>query len=130
MPTPTITPLNYTFKKDTADLWALNLQDIPVNTSKIADKQIVSIGPNSFGGNHKHPRTEWFIALDPLQLIWLDEDNNQHTEEMFAENQLFLITIPPYLPHVVLNTSATHRATLFEYADAEQHDVERVELIK
>ena len=99
--------------------------------SLVKDTQIVHIGPNSFGGNHKHPRTEWFIAIGPLELTWIDETGEKHTEDMNpSEEHLLLITIPPFLPHVVSNTSDTKSAVLFEYADARQHDVQRVHILK
>ncbi|MCD8484581.1 hypothetical protein LRY60_03180 [Candidatus Woesebacteria bacterium] len=69
---PKITPLNFTYKKDDSDVWVLNTDDIPIDKSLIKDQQFVHLAPLSVGGNHKHPRIEWFVAVGDLEFIWFD----------------------------------------------------------
>jgi hypothetical protein len=52
---PKIITLDYSYKKPGADVWVLNIDDIPVDKSLIKDQQIVHFAPNAIGGNHKHP---------------------------------------------------------------------------
>jgi len=60
---PTITKLDYTYKKTGSDVWVLNEDDIPIDAAQIKDRQIVHLAPKSIGGNHKHERIEWFVAI-------------------------------------------------------------------
>lgn len=126
---PKITKLNFTYKKPDSDVWVLNLNDIPINKDRIKDQQIVHFAPKSFGGNHQHPRTEWFIGIGELQLIWLDETGEKYFEQMNPGGEILLIEIPPYTPHAVLNQSETQSAVLFELADGKMIDKEEVQIV-
>ncbi len=98
MPAPTFTPLNYTYRKKSTDVWVLNTDDIPVSSDRIKDVQLVHLAPNSSGGNHKHPRTEWFIGIGDLEFIWLDEDGTPQRKHMHPNGEIILIEVPPFLP--------------------------------
>jgi hypothetical protein len=128
MPSPTITALNYTYKKPDTDVWVLNTTDIPVPFEKIKDQQIVHLAPQSTGGNHRHPRTEWWVAIGELELIWQDENGEVHTEHMNPEGKILLIEMPPLVPHAVRNISNTQRGILMEWADEKMKDAEVVKL--
>lgn len=125
---PIITKLNYTYKKPDTDVWVLSTDDIPVGKEKIKDEQIVHLAPLGVGGNHKHPRTEWFIGIGDLLFIWLDENGDKHQEYMHPAGQILLIEVPPFLPHAVANKSAGNVGILFEMADGKMVDVEKVEV--
>lgn len=120
---PKITPLHFTYKKPNTDVWVLNFDDIPVDVSLVRDRQIVNLGPGSVGGNHTHPRTEWFVGLGALVFVWLDETGKKHQQPMQPEGELLLIEVPPHLPHAVVNPSAVAPGVLFELADAKMADV-------
>lgn len=122
----TIQPLNYTYKKQHADVWVLNTADIPVEESLIADVQLVHLSAGSVGGNHKHPRTEWFIGIGDLLFVWLDENGEQQQAHMNPEGNILLISVPPYLPHAVVNTSKDMFGILYEMADGKMKEVETV----
>lgn len=126
---PTITKLNYTYKKPDTEVWVLNTDDIPVDKLLVKDQQIVHLAPQSVGGNHKHPRTEWFVGIGDLEFIWVDEDGNKHTEHMNPNGQILLIEVPPFLPHAVRNSSVDKVGILFELADSKMKDVEMVKII-
>jgi hypothetical protein len=125
---PQITQLNYTYKKPDTEVWVLNFDDIPVPTEKIKDRQIVHLAPQSVGGNHKHPRTEWFVGIGELEFVWLDENGHQQKTHMNPNGEILLIEVPPFLAHAVRNISATERAVLIEFADGKMVDVEKVEV--
>jgi len=114
---PKITKLDFTYKRPDTDTWVLNLGDIPVDRSKIKDQQLARMAPGAFGGNHKHSRTEWFVAVGELVFFWLDSEGNRHQEEMNPSGQLLLIEVPPFLPHSVLNQSKDQPGILFELSD-------------
>lgn len=126
---PKITKLNFTYKKDNTDVWVLNTDDIPVDKTLIKDQQIVYFGPNSFGGNHTHPRVEWLIGIGDLIFVWLDENGRKKEVAMHPEGKLFLIEVPAYLPHAVVNNSKKNHAILFEYADAKMSHVAVVKIV-
>lgn len=126
---PKITSLNFTYKKEGSEVWVLNTDSIPVDKSKVKDIQLVHLAPKSVGGNHKHPRTEWFVGIGNLELVWVDKSGNKQTEKMNPNGQLKLIEIPPYLPHAVVNVSQDRPAILFEMADAKQGSVENVKIV-
>ncbi|NCN44998.1 MAG: hypothetical protein COU63_00260 [Candidatus Pacebacteria bacterium CG10_big_fil_rev_8_21_14_0_10_36_11] len=126
--TPIITKLNYTYKKPDTDVWVLNTDDIPVGKEKIKDQQIVHLAPLSIGGNHKHPRTEWFIGIGDLLFVWLDENGAKYEEHMHPDGQILLIEVPSYLPHAVVNQSEVNVGILFEMADGKMVDVEKIEV--
>ena len=130
MPSPQFTTLNYTYNKPDTDVWVLNTTDIPVEKSLIKDEQIVHLAPKSIGGNHKHPRTEWFIGIGDLLFVWLDDDGNRHQQAMHPNGQIILITVPPYLPHAVVNISSETVGILFEIADEKMKNVEQISVYK
>lgn len=125
---PVFTQLNYTYKKPDTNVWVLNTDDIPVEKSKIKDQQIVHFAPSSVGGNHKHPRTEWFIGIGELFFIWLDQDGHKHEEHMYPEGKIVLIEVPPYLPHAVVNKSSHKEGILFELSDGKMDQVEPIKV--
>ncbi|MBP7740937.1 hypothetical protein KA089_02035 [Candidatus Woesebacteria bacterium] len=104
----------------------LNTDDIPVDKNLIKDQQIVHFEPNSFGGNHKHSRIEWFVGFGDLEFIWLDENGKQFKIHMNPNGQIKLIEVPSFLPHVILNKSDSKIGILFELADAKMSDDEKV----
>lgn len=126
---PEITHLDFTYKKPGTEVWVLNSDDIPVDKSLIKDQQIIRLAPGSFGGNHKHPRVEWFIGFGELFCVWLDENGTKHEESMNSDTQVKLVKIPPFLPHAILNRSASEQAVLFELADDKLTGVEPVLII-
>lgn len=126
---PKITKINYSYQRHKPDLWVLNNEDIPVDTHLIKDQQIVHFSPKSFGGNHSHPRTEWFIGIGDLSLVWLDQENQKHELKMSTDDALLLVEVPPHVPHAVINNSDTEFAVLFEYADGKMEDVTQVEVV-
>jgi hypothetical protein len=95
----------------------------------IKDQQLVHLAPQSVGGNHKHPRTEWFIGIGDLVFVWLDENGEKHEEHMHPDGQIRLIKVPPFLAHAVVNKSNDKVGILFEMADGKMIDVERVEVV-
>lgn len=130
MQKPKLTKLNFSYKRNDTDLWVLNTNDIPVDKNLIKDQQIVHFSPKSFGGNHKHPRTEWFVGIGDLEFIWLDGNGKESRVHMNPNGQIFLIEVPPYLPHAVINRSDSRTGILFELADAKMSDVVEVEIVK
>ncbi|QQS38392.1 hypothetical protein IPM62_03330 [Candidatus Woesebacteria bacterium] len=129
MSSPTILNLNYTYKKPDTDVWVLNTEDIPIDKKLIKDMQIIHLAPKSIGGNHKHPRIEWFIGIGDLTFVWLDEKGEKYTEHMHPNGQIRLITVPPHIPHAVVNESQDKTAVLFEMADGKMKDVEQVKVV-
>jgi uncharacterized RmlC-like cupin family protein len=120
---PIVTELNYTYKKPNTEVWVLNTDDIPIEKTRIKDQQVVYLGPQTVAGNHKHQRTEWFIAMGDLEIIWLGDNNTQHTKHMNPRGAILLIEVPPYLPHAVRNNSNTHSGILFEFSNAKMKDI-------
>lgn len=127
---PTVTPITYTYKKPDDDVWVLNDRDIPVDFSLVKDRQIVHFAPLSRGGNHKHPRTEWFVGIGDLYFVWLDEAGKVHEEVMNPNEQLKLITVPPFLPHAVVNRSSDQTGILYELADAPAGETGKIEVVR
>ncbi len=125
---PIITELSYTYKKPGADVWVLNTDDLPINRDNIKDQQIVHLAPQSVGGNHKHQRIEWFIGIGELYFVWLDEAGKRCEQHMHPEGKIFLIEVPPLLPHAVVNKSATQAGVLFELADGKMENVEQIKV--
>jgi uncharacterized RmlC-like cupin family protein len=131
MPTLKKTILPYTQERPEQRISFLDIDHLKkfVPIEKIKAQQIISFLPQGKGGNHKHPRTEYFIGLGKgLQLTWMDESGQKQTEQMNPKNQLILFEVPPFLPHVVINTSETEIAFLLEFADQEINETERVEI--
>lgn len=123
---PRITKLNYTYKKEDSDVWVLNKNDIPIDFGQVKDEQIVHLAPRSIGGNHKHPRIEWFIGIGQLYFHWIDEDGNNKSEPMNPNGNILLFEVPSYLSHAVENRSKGQFGVLFEMADGEMDEVENV----
>ncbi|MEK9179443.1 MAG: hypothetical protein AAB893_03165 [Patescibacteria group bacterium] len=128
MQQPTFLNLKYTYKKPGTEVWVLNTDDIPLDKALIKDNQIVHIPPKNAGGNHKHPRIEWYIGIGDLLFVWLDEKGEKHEHLMNPNGQIILITVPPFVPHAVANISETVNAVLFEYADGKMKDVEPIKV--
>lgn len=124
-----MTPLNFTYKKAGADVWVLNTDDIPLDKAKVKDEQIVYLAPNNAGGNHKHPRTEWFVGIGELIFIWLDDVGKKHEEHMNPEGRLLLFEVSPFLPHAVANRSDDTAGILFEMADGKLETEEAVKVV-
>lgn len=123
MKSPTITELKYTYKKPDTDVWVLNTDDIPVNKALIQDQQLIHLAPGSVGGNHSHPRTEWFVGIGDLVFVWLDKENRQQETHIHPEGCIRLVTVPPMLPHAVVNKSKDKVGVLYEMADGKMKDV-------
>ena len=121
---PKIQSLNYTYNKSDTGVWVLNTDDIPVNKEEIKDIQLVHFAPGAVGGNHKHSCREWFIGIGDLIFVWLDDAGKQHQEHMNPEGKIILITVPPNLPHAVVNISEDKDGVLYEMADGKIKDVE------
>jgi len=128
MNNPTFTPLPYTYKKSDSDVWVLNLDDVPVDKKMIKDQQIIHLAPEAVGGNHKHPRTEWFVAMGDLVLVWLDENGARQEKQMNPDGQLMLTEVSAFLPHAVVNRSKSQFGILYELADGKMRDVEAVKV--
>lgn len=128
MKEPTIIPVKPTFKLEN-ELWVLDIDSIVLPEKiHIAEKTIVSIPPQQFGGNHKHPRIEAFIGLgENLEFLWLDDKKKVHKQPLMQKGKLSLIIVPSYLPHVIVNRSQKTTEVMLEYANEPQHDVEPVQ---
>ncbi len=121
---PIVTELKYSYKKPGADVWVLNIDDLPISKDSIKDQQIVHLAPQSVGGNHKHPRTEWFIGIGELYFIWFDEAGTRYEQHMHPQGKILLVEVPTLLPHAVVNKSATQVGVLFEMADGKMKGAE------
>jgi uncharacterized RmlC-like cupin family protein len=129
MPSPLITALQPTYRKPDSDVWVLNFEDIPVPTELVKDRQLVHLAPGSIGGNHTHPRTEWFVAIGKnITFYWLDEDNQLQHREMAPEGEILLFEVPSFLPHAIKNESA-QSGMLMEFGSDKMKDVERVMVV-
>jgi hypothetical protein len=122
-------PIEPTYRKDNGG-WNLSTDSLPIpKTFKIKERNIVYIPPGEYGGNHKHPRAEAFVGVgDNLSIIWQDDKGHRHEEKMMEGERLFLFTVEPFTPHVVVNRGAGF-AVLAEFADGTQLNVERVEVL-
>lgn len=127
--TPTFTSLQYSYKKSDSDVWVLNTKDIPVDQELIADQQLIYIPPLAIGGNHKHARTEWFIGIGDMVFFWLDNHNQKFEKHMNPEGHLFLVQVPPFLPHAVKNVSKHNLGILFELANDKMTNPEKIQVI-
>ncbi|HLD21767.1 MAG TPA: cupin domain-containing protein [Patescibacteria group bacterium] len=97
---------------------------------QISEKMVIVLPPQAIGGNHMHPRTEICIALSPeLQLFW-QENGVLHQEMLFHPGELVAYIIPSHLPHAVVNISRKNVASMIEYANNTQHDVEHIEIVR
>ena len=123
-----IEPLHYSYIKPDGGIWVLNYDDIPVNKEFVQDEQLVHFAPGSVGGNHRHPRREWFIGIGDLVFIWLDNEGKVHQEEMNPGGQIMLISVPPHLPHAVANLSEDRFGILYEMADGKMKDGKAVKV--
>ncbi|MEK7571010.1 MAG: hypothetical protein AAB553_01935 [Patescibacteria group bacterium] len=119
-------------KKTKQGLWNLFIEQVslPEGFTPVTHS-LVSIPPSEVGGNHKHPRREIFLAVtDGLVLVWKDETGKREEKMGPTEGHgLTLFSLPPYIPHAVVNRGKIP-AIMYEWADAKQHDVERVHLIE
>lgn len=104
------------------------MDDLPVDKKSIKDQQIIHLAPEAVGGNHKHPRTEWFVVSGDLVLVWMDEAGTRYEQHMNSDGQLLLTEVPPFLRHAVVNRSKTQFGILYEMADGKMHDVEAVKV--
>lgn len=95
----------------------------------ISEQNLINLPPQIVAGNHSHPRIEVIVGIGDLELIWQDDDGNNHVVEMMPQGQLRVITIEPHTPHAVVNKSNINPAVLYEYADSPQHDVTPVHLV-
>ena len=127
---PIITELNYTYKKEGTDIRVLNTKDIPIPKENSIDTQFITIPPENIGGNHKHPRTEYYIGMgSELELVWINNENKTEYLKMNPEGQLLLIEIPPMIPHAVVNKSKNQTAFLIEYANDVLKNTESVKVV-
>lgn len=126
---PTFTSIPFSYQRQEMGIWVLNTDDLPLDMTKVHDQQLVHLAPGAIGGNHKHPRTEWFIGIGDLELVWLDEKGVRQTHQLYPKQKLLLAEIPPFIPHAVRNLSSTDNALLYEYADKKQHDVIKVDIL-
>lgn len=125
---PSFTPLDFSYQKKEMGLWVLNDLDLPLDKSKIQDKQLVHFAAQAVGGNHCHARTEWLIGIGELEFFWLENDH-LFKRSMNPVDQLLLIEVPSFLPHAVKNTSLRLPAFLMEYADAKMTTTEKIMLV-
>jgi uncharacterized RmlC-like cupin family protein len=122
-------PIEPIYRKDN-DLWNLDTLDLPFPEKfQVKVRNIVYIPAGEFGGNHKHPRTEAFIGIgDELFIMWQDDVGKKHEEKMMEDKQLYLFFVEPFTPHAIINKSSG-AATLVEFADGPNVDVERVAVL-
>lgn len=128
---PIKTAIDYSYKKSESKVWILNFDDIPLPRNvEVKDRQVVRLAPGSVGGNHKHPRREFFIGIgEGLELVWLNESGDKKSEMMNPDSKLLMFEIPPNLPHAVVNKPGSENAVLVEFADEKMTDVEKVKVI-
>lgn len=128
---PLFLSLPFSYKKPDTEVWVFNNNVLPFPSRKIKDQQLIILGPGAVGGNHKHPRTEWFIAMSAgLKLFWLDEKRKVHERDIFSDKEeLMLVEVPPYLPHAVKNTGTKDKVILLELADDQMKNPQFVEVI-
>lgn len=107
----------------------LNKIPLPSDFRKLKEFSLL-LKPGSFGGNHKHSRTEIFISWDKLTLIWQDKKGGIKKEKMglTKDNKLTIFIISSKTPHAVVNKTDKN-ATLIEFADGKLNDVEETKLV-
>ena len=89
---------------------------------------VIVFPPGAKGGNHKHPRIEAFYSPGDLTLVYINENGQKQEMSMAPENDEYkLFIIPSNLPHTVVNRTG-NELIMVEFANEEQHDVEKVEL--
>lgn len=127
---PVILPLPFSYKKPESDVWVFNTTSLPIPSRKIKDQQMIILGSGAVGGNHRHPRTEWFMAMSPgVMLYWLDEQGKLHERSIFSDKEeLIWVEMPSYVPHAVKNIGK-EKAVLIEFADEKSRGSEFVEVI-
>lgn len=97
------------------------IANIPLHEGlNIKTADLVMFAPGDIGGNHSHPRTETFIVtLGKLEVHLLEKDGETKIINLEAtENGHRIITMPPDVPHAVINNS-NETATMLELADQE-----------
>ncbi len=95
---------------------------------------LVSIEPGSIRGNHVHIKQTERVMIFGGRCLFIAKDapDSEPMERTFTEEDLFLITIPPGLPHAFKNTG---EKTMFLLCasdvpfDPANPDTERIELI-
>lgn len=123
MDSPIVTDLDFTYQKPGAGVSVINLNDLPIDQSRIIDRQIIHFAPEAVGGNHAHPRSEWFVGFGELVLVWLDEKDKKHEIEMCVHDKIRLIEVSPMLRHAVINRSKINFGLLYELANAKMAGV-------
>jgi len=129
MASPEIVNLNITPREQGSSKWALNFDSVPIDWDNIKDKRIVYLGPGLVGGNHRHPRTEWFIGMGDLVFVWLDEDGVRKETPMFPDGKVKMITVPSFVPHAIINRSDDQFAILLELGSGKLEHVEPMDVL-
>lgn len=121
-----ITPLK---PHETRENGLYKFKDLSLPSSfSLFEHLLISLPPNTKGGNHSHPRREILFAPQPgIYFFWL-QDEVLHKHPMFENGIAYLFEIPPHTPHAVHNTS-DFPILILEWADAPQTDVTRHTLI-
>ncbi len=119
------------YRKDNG-LWALNTQNlVPKDKFTPVEQFIIRLPPLVLAGNHKHHRKEALLGIGvAVYFLWEDERGKLHEEAMNPDNKLYLFTIPPNIPHAVVNKSLDQDAILYEYFDDVYREVEKVNLVE
>lgn len=112
--------------------WALNTQELPVDIGfQPVEQALISLPPGQVAGNHTHPRREALIGLgQAAYFLWQDNDGTIHKEAMNPDGQLQIFSIPPHIPHAVINESRIHPVFLYEYFDDVRLLVKTVQLVE
>ena len=114
-----------TYQRDNG-LSSLDLRHVPAAGFDVRQQSLVIIPPGEFGGDHRHPRQEAFVALGPGLELLVEVDGTVERHAMVAGTALW--HMPSQVPHAIVNTS-DHPVAFYEMADGPQHDVERCNLI-
>ncbi len=110
-------------------LMLFNLKTIEPDGFLVKEKNVIYIPPLEAGGNHRHPRTEAFLAFGDLELIWQDKEGKIRREEIAYGKQTAIFIVDSMTPHAVKNKSKDNFGILIEFASEEQHDVEEIKLV-
>ncbi|HZM64143.1 MAG TPA: hypothetical protein VFB59_03355 [Candidatus Saccharimonadales bacterium] len=86
---------------------------------------LIQIGPNGWGGNHRHRRQELYVGFGKsLVFIWKDDAGVRHEVPMSAkEGELVAVFVPSMVPHLVENRS-TGIAVMYELLDVDDGEAE------
>lgn len=112
-------------------LWMIDLDALPLPDGFIiAEQNLIYLPPRAVGGNHRHPRTEIFIALGSgLVLVWDEAGEVQEQPMMPDADRPVMFIVEPNTPHAVVNRNKKVPASLYELADGPQRNVKPVTLI-